>query len=133
MSKKKVQLTTLHYHEALDRISVLLHHGEMVGNHPVIQQDPKLKSAWELAETILAEMYQQLGAMSDRSSRIGYMDGTDFAHEVGEGNAPGGCKVYGSPEEVIEGEKHDMKECGIVKVEVFKVESVPVPKLKKKK
>lgn len=46
----------------------------------------------------------------------GYMCGIDWQHELGE--APGGTKVYMSPEDLIKNHSCAADSCGIVKVRV---------------
>lgn len=133
---KKITLTAFHFHEALDRTSVLLHHGEIVGSHPAIQQDPVAAKLWSEIETKTIALYSHLGkAQLERyvESRIAYMDRVDFSHHLGEGNDPDPVKVYASPEDAVRLAGHDLNECGIVQVEVVPLKSVRIPKLRSKR
>lgn len=56
-----------------------------------------------------------------RAKKIGYMDKTDFDHELG--NALGGNEIYRSIED-LKRHKRCATECGIVKVEVTLLEVV---------
>jgi hypothetical protein len=53
---------------------------------------------------------------------IGYMDKTDFDHELG--HARDGNTIYPSVQALRDGSGHDVSECGIVKVSVSLVEIV---------
>jgi len=54
-------------------------------------------------------------------TRIGYMDQTDFLHEVGEG--AGGTTVYASLNDILNHCPCAIK-CGVVKVKISKVENM---------
>jgi len=56
-------------------------------------------------------------------TRIGYMDRTDFLHEVGE--AAGGTTVYASLNDILNHCSCAIK-CGVVKVKISKVENMVV-------
>ena len=56
-------------------------------------------------------------------TRIGYMDSTDFAHELGEGGSLGGSTIYESVED-LKRNQMCVEECGIVKVKITVVETV---------
>jgi len=58
--------------------------------------------------------------------KIGYMCSIDFDHELGE--APGGTEVYPSLDDLKKNHKH-WKSCGVVKVEITKLEVVVKQKL----
>ena len=61
---------------------------------------------------------------SQPKSRQGYMDATDFFHELGE--ALGGNIIYSSIEDLLEN-KPCAKECGVVKVGVEFLETILDP------
>lgn len=59
---KKIKLNKLHYHEALDRASLV---GDIIDRslytHPVIQQNKKLRKKIGEAMTMVFDVYQELG------------------------------------------------------------------------
>ena len=61
----KSTLDPAHYHEAMDRAFIQMIQLETaLGDHPVIQQQPKIKAQYELIVSQLGDLYQQLGALS---------------------------------------------------------------------
>lgn len=56
-------------------------------------------------------------------SRVGYMCAVDYTHELGE--ALGGTKIYATVED-IKHHRKCVKNCGIMKVEITKLELVEV-------
>jgi len=65
MSKKaKMRLDEFHYHEALDRTHMLLCMiDDHLREHPVVKKHKQLKIRVEIAEDILAEVYERIGAL----------------------------------------------------------------------
>ena len=54
--------------------------------------------------------------------KVGYMDKIDFDYELGL--ALGGSQIFPSEQDLRENTKHDLTECGIVKVEVTLLEVI---------
>lgn len=60
--KKKLFLDQFHYHEALERVYLLGHIGELfIDKHPVFKKHKKLKKKIKKALDIIADVYQELG------------------------------------------------------------------------
>lgn len=57
--------------------------------------------------------------------RYGYMCRTDWDHEIGEGNAAGGTRVYESIED-LKSDRSCVTNCGIVKVKVELTEVIEI-------
>ena len=68
MSKKKKhkskKLDEFHYHEAVDRCYMLTNQvDEYLLEHPVVQKHKNLKKKVDMAITLLAECYQEIGGL----------------------------------------------------------------------
>lgn len=62
MPDKKEKLNSGHYHEVMDRSYVIMSNMEdFLLNHPAVSQNKKLKEKVEKAQTLLAEVYQEMG------------------------------------------------------------------------
>lgn len=59
-----INVTTLHWHEALDRVgNIMLMMDTLILNHPAVRQHGKVyKQAFEAAEK-MADLYQMIGRM----------------------------------------------------------------------
>ena len=62
-----------------------------------------------------------------KDTRIGYMDATDFLYELENDNST--HTVANNPLDLIANSKHDLRECGIVEVELVFKRWIKKPKL----
>jgi hypothetical protein len=69
MDDDDMKLTPLHWHEALDRTSIVLDmFDRAVSCHPVIEQTPELQRLAEGAAAQLAALYQAIGSSTPEES-----------------------------------------------------------------
>lgn len=62
MSKKKIELTELHWHEALDRTSIVMDMmARYLMEHPVYEQNKELGEKLNSAHQIIFDLYQEIG------------------------------------------------------------------------
>ncbi len=68
MSKKKIELDSYHYHEAIDRTYIATNFIENnLIEHPVFQKHKELKTKIDKVISGLVEIYQLIGNLDDTS------------------------------------------------------------------